>query len=296
MIQAFKNDKRREEVMASYNRIVAKFWPEGTEGELVPTRWGGTHCLLAGDRSKPPLFLFHGVGDNSAVMWALNIGELLKHYRCIAVDTIGGPGLSVPGERFKSGEFDQTEWISEVIDHYGGGKAHLAGVSNGAYMAYQYTVSRPDRVAAAVCLEGGMVVHPLRTMARTMAMMFPEILAPTDRNLLRILKKLSAPGSRVFDDHPLLAEHLVLLLKSHNRNAMFPHRIESYRREQGIALKDKLYFMIGSHYGAKQNSFMKLLQEGGYDFKVIPEAGHGINHEQPEAVNREIVRFLQAGS
>ncbi|OKQ00204.1 alpha/beta fold hydrolase [Paenibacillus sp. P46E] len=42
----------------------------------------------------------------------------------------------------------------------------------------------------------------------------------------------------------------------------------------------------------RKRDFIKLLTDGGFHYKVIPDAGHGINHEQPEAVNREIVSFL----
>ncbi|WP_339157947.1 alpha/beta hydrolase [Paenibacillus sp. FSL W8-0186] len=38
--------------------------------------------------------------------------------------------------------------------------------------------------------------------------------------------------------------------------------------------------------------FLRILDEGKFMYKVIPGAGHGINHEQPERVNAEVVSFL----
>ncbi|WP_460323895.1 alpha/beta fold hydrolase [Paenibacillus sp. YSY-4.3] len=127
---------------------------------------------------------------------------------------------------------------------------------------------------------------------RTLLMMFPEICIPTHQNLLRILKKLSSPHSGVFTKYPWLADHLALLMKSHNQQAMFVHKVEAYNREKGSSAGSRLYFLVAEHRIELQRDFLKILDEGKFQYKVIPDAGHGINHEQPERVNAEIVGFL----
>ncbi len=84
----------------------------------------------------------------------------------------------------------------------------------------------------------------------------------------------------------------MLLMKNHNQQAMFIHKLELYNREKAVAVKEKLYFLIGEYKLDRKRDFIKLLTDGGFRYQVIPGAGHGINHEQPEAVNREIVSFL----
>lgn len=37
----------------------------------------------------------------------------------------------------------------------------------------------------------------------------------------------------------------------------------------------------------------RFLKDGDFRYKVIGDAGHGVNHEQPEIINREIISFLQ---
>jgi len=291
MIKVFKNDAGKEQVLRSYDRIL-EMWATDFQEHRVQTAFGSTYCLTAGSPDKPPLVLFHGVGDNSAVMWALNIRELSKHFYCIAVDTIGGPGKSVPNESFTKKTFNQVEWINQTIDHFGRDIVNLAGVSNGAYMAYNYTAANGERVNKAVCMEGGMVTKPFKAMLQTLMMMFPEILAPTERNLLKVIKKLSSPASDVFERYPILAEHLVLMMKNHNQQAMFAHRIQKYERDKGIAVKDKLYFLIAEHKIHLKKDFIGVLNEGGFRYKVIPNAGHGINHEQPKIIHHEILKFM----
>jgi Predicted hydrolases or acyltransferases (alpha/beta hydrolase superfamily) len=291
VVKAFKNDLRQTQVLNSYNRILAE-WSVDFQEQDVDGKYGTTHCIISGSPEKPPLLLFHGVGDNSAIMWLLNMKELSRHFYCIAVDTIGGPGKSIPNTHYKKGAFDQVEWINEIADHYNIDNFHIAGVSNGAYMAYNYTTVNSDRVNKAVCMEGGMVTKPVKTMIQTLLLMFPHILIPTDRNLLKIIKKLSSPNSTIFNEHPLLAEHLVLLMKSHNQQAMFAHKIEGYDRAKGVAVRDKLYFLMGEHQMNLRGDLMRILDDGGFRYKIIPDAGHGINHERPGIINEEIVQFL----
>ena len=291
MVNVFKSAQAREKVISSYDELL-KLWDTDFEARNIATRYGTTHCLTAGNASNPPLMLFHGVGDNSALMWALNMKALSSRFYCIAVDTLGGPGKSVPNERFTKKFFNQTDWIDELADRFGLETMYAAGVSNGAHMAYHYTVARPERVIRTICLEGGMVKYPLKAMLGTMMMMFPEMLVPTDGNLRKIIRKLSAPSSAVFDVHPQLEDHLVLLMKSHNQRAMFPHQPHKYYKEQGAAARDKLYFLAGDHHSVVKKELVALLETDGFRYGIVHGAGHAINHEQPDRVHREIFQFL----
>lgn len=82
----------------------------------IDTTYGTTHVIACGNEDNPPLVLFHGVGDDSALMWNYNAKFLSEHYRIYAVDTIGGPGKSVPS------------------------------VSHGGYLAQLYALHRLERV------------------------------------------------------------------------------------------------------------------------------------------------------
>lgn len=129
-------------------------------------------------------------------------------------------------------------------------------------------------------------------MIQTLLLMFPEILIPTHQNILKIMKKLSSPNSDIFDKYPSIAEHLVLLMKNHNQQAMFVHKLEKYDKEKGAAIRNKLYFLIAEHRINLRKDFINILDNDGFRYKVIPNAGHGINHEQPDIINNEVIRFL----
>lgn len=195
MIKVFKSEAGKEQVLRSYNELLDAWGTEFQELD-VETPYGTTHCITAGEPESPPLLLLHGVGDNSAVMWLLNMKELSQHFRCIAIDTLGGPGKSVPGELFHKRTFDQVDWINKVADGLKLDQFCVAGVSNGAYMAFNYMVNGPGRALKAVCMEGGIIISPIKSMIHTLMMMFPEILVPTRSNLLKAARKLRLPGLR----------------------------------------------------------------------------------------------------
>ncbi len=225
-------------------------------------------------------------------MWAPNIKGLSEHFFCIAVDTLGGPGKSIPGEKYTKKHFNQQIWINEIADQLHLSTFNIAGVSNGAAMVFNYATKERNKIIKAVCIEGGIVTSPLKSMICTLGMMFPECLFPTKSNMLKVLAKLCSPNSGFIKRYPEIAEHLILLMKSHNRKSMFVHTLEKYNRDKGIAVKDKLYFLIGEHMVNERSEAIKVLNEGAYKYKIIKNAGHALNHEQPEITNKEIIAFL----
>lgn len=291
-MKVFKSEKKRKQVLDSYDQLL-KQWDVEIKEIDVQTKYGATHCILAGDEKNPPLMLFHGVGDNSAVMWILNMKELSRHFYCIAVDTMGGPGKSQPNENFTKKSFSQPDWINQLADHFQLDRFYLAGVSHGGYMVFNYTVKEPHRVEKAVCLEGGMIIeNPMKSMIRTLMLMFPEILLPTRNNMIKIMKKLSTPHSRIYTEHPELVEHMILVMRSHNQIAMTAHPIERYDRESAVKVRNKLYFLFGAYIMEGREKYINVLEDGEFRFKVIEGAGHGVNHDQPAVVHQEMIGFL----
>jgi pimeloyl-ACP methyl ester carboxylesterase len=291
MVSVFKSEKGKEQVLKSYNDLL-KQWDTDIQEIDLQTKYGTTHCINAGNKENPPLLMFHGVGDNSAVMWVLNIKELSRHFYCIAVDTLGGPGKSVPNENYNKKSFSQVDWINEVVELLQLGRFHIIGVSNGACMAYNYTTREKQKIDKVLCLEGGMITNPIKAIVMTLGKMFPEILIPTRKNMIRIMKKFSSPYSEIYTKHPEIVDHLVQVMKNHNQGAMFMHKVEKYDKKSGTVVREKLYFLIGGHMLEDRKEFIDILEDGGFQYKVIKDAGHGINHDQPEIVNNEIIQFL----
>jgi len=229
-MKVYKNAKARKNVLDSYDELL-KMWNVRLEETDIPATYGTTHVITCGDKNNPPLVLFHGVGDNSALMWVYNARDLARYFWVIAVDTIGGPGKSLPNNNYNK-NFDGIRWIDEVLIKFTQDRVFIAGVSNGAYLAQLYGIYRPERVIKIVCLSGTIPVgggSPMKTM---MKIFLPEALFPTKKNTEKLLRKLSGNNSGVFTENPVIMEHYRWLLKGFNNMAMRFHKIISFDDEQ----------------------------------------------------------------
>jgi pimeloyl-ACP methyl ester carboxylesterase len=101
---------------------------------------------VSGNPSTPPLVLFHGSGSNSAA-WIRDAAVWAQSHRVYAVDMIGEPGLSAPS-RPPLGSSAYAEWLDDVWDGLGLQAASVVGVSLGGWLALDFAVRRPHRVAS----------------------------------------------------------------------------------------------------------------------------------------------------
>ncbi|MFF2017434.1 alpha/beta fold hydrolase [Paenibacillus sp. NPDC058177] len=289
VVNPFKKDEGKVLVYKSYQRLLDQ-WGIPVQEKDVPTSYGQTHIITAGQSIHPPLLLFHGVGDNSALMWIYNISELSKHFYVIAVDTIGGPGKSKPNTNYNK-NFDQAIWIDQILQHLKFDSINIAGVSNGAYLASYYTITNPSKVNKMVGLAGGIKV----SMLKMMMLFLPEALLPSsDRTTRKLLRKLCAPNtSIVFEENEELMSHWTYLLKYFNNRSMMFHKYRKFTTNELSILKEKAIYLIGefdrlSNYpGAIEE-----LERNKITYKIIPNAGHGINHEQADRVNEELINYF----
>ena len=273
-------------------------WNVDKKERDIPTSYGTTHVILCGNESNPPLVLFHGVGDNSALMWIFNAEALSRHFWVIAVDTIGGPGKSIPNENYNK-DFDSIKWIDDVLMELDLNKIYIAGTSNGAYLAQYYGIYRPDRINKIICLAGGVPDNSFSSKKSIMAMIkifLPEALFPTKKNINRLIIKLSGKNSLAFTDNAVIMEHYQTLLKGFNNMAMRYHKIEGFNDGQIDLIRNKALYLLGEDDPFLENGDKEIFMK--YEVKVhfFPDVGHGINHEIPDTINALFLDFLLSES
>lgn len=291
MVKIFKSRQGGQKLLDSYDRLLG-LWGVPVEESDVETRYGATHVVAAGDSNLPPLVLFHGVGDNSAIMWVYNAAALAAHFRLYAIDTMGGPGKSRPNGQYGKG-FRQELWLDDVLDGLSLKQAYLAGVSNGAYLAQLYAARRPERVARCACLAGSLALGSGSPLPRMLRLFLPEALFPTERNVRKLLRKLCGENHAAFTDSAELMLHWGLLLRVFNNMAMGYHRIEPLSQQEVDALRNRALFLLGDRDPlAYSQESVALLERQGMQYRVYPRTGHGINHEQAEQINRELIAFF----
>lgn len=291
-MKIYRSEKARNKILSTYDQLIQRWGVDCTERD-VETRYGTTHIVSCGDPHAPPLVLFHGVGDDSALMWIFNAAALAESFHVYAVDTMGGPGKSCPGPGYGK-SFEQAVWMDEVLDGLSLGKVFLAGVSNGGYMVQRYTAERTERVLRCVCMASGIYDQaggsPLKTMLKVF---LPEALFPTKKNVRRLLRKMSGANAAVFTNDELLMTHYRWLLKGFNTMAMGFHKILPFSLEQIRTITDKALFIRGGRdpLGERDRAVATFTKYGARH-EIIEDAGHGINHEHAQDVNRMMLEYF----
>ena len=295
--KVYKNAKAEKAIRESYDALL-KMWGTDIEERDISGQYGTTHVIETGDRNKPPLVLFHGVGDDAALMWVYNAEELGRHFHIYAVDTIGGPGKSVPGEGYDK-TFDDAVWISEILDKLGLDKVFMAGVSNGAYLTQMYMIQHPERVIKGISMAG----VPVKTsgsgkkaaMKAMMKVFLPEALFPNDKNVMKLIRKMTGSHYSAFTENRVVFQHFKQLMTGFRRSAMMNHKVLGFTEEEIFSLSDRLLCIVG-----KKDPFIMLggaqLEEElkRYPLRVefMEDAGHGINHEKAHEVDALIIEFF----
>ena len=295
MVSIYRSKKAEQAILRTYDELL-KEWGVSYEEQMISTRYGATHVISWGKRDGLPVVLFHGVGDDSALMWYYNAKKLGKHFQLFAVDTIGGPGKSKPGEAYGK-MFDDVLWIDDILSGLGMDKVSLIGVSHGGYLVQLYTVKRPKRVqipiAIASCVAAGRRGSPLKNLFK---IFFPEALIPTRKNVQKLLTKMMGEHTEVFTENPLLMEHFFFLMRGFNNMAMKYHRI-SYLSEKEIELlRVKAFFLVGLEDPFEKLGGEAIMREKKMRVKFFEGVGHAINHEIAEQINQEIIHIIENDS
>jgi pimeloyl-ACP methyl ester carboxylesterase len=288
-LNVYKNLKAKQHIYESYDKLLA-LWGIEVEENDVDTFYGTTHVIECGKESNPPLVLFHGVGDDSALMWVYNAKALAEHFKIYAVDTIGGPGKSCPNAQYNK-EFDEIKWLDEVFDQLKLDKFNLAGVSNGSHMAQHYGIIRPERTLKIICMAGGIAnVGSKSPLSRMLKVFLPEALFPTKKNTEKLIKKMTGNNHGAFTQNPAIMEHFRWLLKGFNNMAMSFHKIVLFDETQIKNIRGKVLFLIGeSDPIGDVKASMEKFERYHLDYKFFPNVGHGINHEIADEINELII-------
>lgn len=292
-MKVYRSKKMQQGILRTYD-ILVKQWGIATEELDIDTEYGMTHIITCGEKEKPPLILFHGVGDDSALMWIYNAKYLSRYYRVYAVDTIGGPGKSVPGELYNK-EYDDVLWIDRILDNLAIEKALCAGVSHGGYLVQLYTVCRTERVIKGISISGALAAEKQGSPMSTMMKIFlPEALFPSKKNVKKLMEKLCGENSAVFTENSDIMEHYTCLLKGFNNMAMGYHKVRTFTMDEINVIRDRVVFLVGLEDPFEKMGGATILQENSMQVTFYENAGHGLNHEKAEEINAKIVDIFES--
>ncbi len=234
--------------------------------------------------------------------WESQVQWFSRTHRCITFNARGYPPSDVPAERALYGFEQAADDIAAVLDHLGIDRAHVVGLSMGAYATLVFGIRHRGRASALVAAGVGsgsppdeheaFKRHSLEMAGRFLSEGSRPMAEEMGHSPTRIqLKRKDPLGWNRFMDH--LREHSALGMA--NTLAMYQGQrpsLEAFRGELAalglpvlLAVGDEDEPCLGT------NLWLKALIPGA-GLWMAPNTGHAINLEEPAAFNAQVQLFL----
>lgn len=255
----------------------------------------------------PIVFLHEFAGD--ARSWEPQVRFFGGKYRCITFNARGYPPSGVPDEAARYSQERARDDIRSVLDTLDIAKAHLVGLSMGAFAALHFGFEYPARALSLVIAGCGYGAAPetreqFTAEAEAAARQFEQL------GMAKAAEAYALGPTRVQlrNKNPLAWKQLVEQLAGHSATG-------SALTMRGVQMRrPSLYDLIGKMQSMK---LPVLILTGDEDWPclepallmkrtiptaalaVLPNSGHTLNLEEPDAFNTQLAAFfdkVEAGS
>ncbi|NLF52338.1 MAG: alpha/beta hydrolase [Leptolinea sp.] len=259
----------------------------------ISIQTGRIYLLDPSPENKPAIFLLHGLGTEAS-SWIFQIAALEQAgFRPVAPDLPGFGRSTYTGRRWTIR--DAAKSILQIADALTINKFHIVGISMGGTIALQTAIEYSDRLLGLILINTFATLRPKRwnewsyLVKRYLRARFHGAGAQAEMTARRIFPR---------EDQKELRRELEMHIRQTD-----PGVYKSAMRELGL---------FDARHSLKQLSVPSLLITGENDTTVplenqcelgeglsgcrqvmIANAGHGVIIDQPDAVNDNLLKFLQ---
>jgi pimeloyl-ACP methyl ester carboxylesterase len=262
-----------------------------------------TRVIEAGEGDA--LVLIHGVGA-SAELFARNVMNLARHFHVYAVDALYHGYSSLEPYDAEHRVERQAEAVLDFMDAVGMPWAHIEGESMGAGIAFYLGLHHPDRCGKLILNSGSYYVDFKRTFPDTPegALLIPLCRASVEsfsRETVRArMEYLVAAPAHLTDElvdvqYALYADPAIResMKKVYGVTAPRP-RLMNYSEETATTLKPPVLVMWTDRNrgaGPELGEYLAGVIPGA-QYRLIENAAHWPQWEQPEAHDEAVLAFL----
>jgi pimeloyl-ACP methyl ester carboxylesterase len=291
----YKTETGKNISHASYDKAM-RLWNIDFREEYVVTDYGKSHVIVSGQVNGQPLVLLPGLFAD-ATMWYANVSELSNNYRVYTLDMLNYGGKGEPDGKVIKDIKDYNIWVDQIFKHFNINKASVAGLSYGSWLALALAREKPSIISSLMLLDpsetfmpmnGGIVWKGFKAF-----MFFP--------NREKYRKFFDWLGGGYSDEKMnVWFEHMLNVIEfgSTKMTDVPMHRI--YKPEELTMINFPVLVMAGGKpilYKDPQGFKSSVLKAIPHAKVVIVEgAGHGLNMERPEEVNKEMIEFLNSNT
>lgn len=247
------------------------------------------------------LFLHEYAGDHRS--WGQQVAALKGRFRCLAVSSRGYPPSDCPDAPDAYSQDLMNADALAVLDAAGVEKAHVTGLSMGAFTALQLVQFHPDRVISAIAVAGGSgsaqdpaAREGFVTEALGLAAMMEKSGVVPAEAMCKGPTRIQLKGK----DEAAWAMSVEHLAGHPARSAAHMlRRVQVGRpslREQAAtlaAVKAPVMLMVGDEDTSclHVNIWLKQVMASAR-LMVFPACGHALNLEEPELFNQALTGFV----
>ncbi|MBK5004914.1 acetoin dehydrogenase dihydrolipoyllysine-residue acetyltransferase subunit [Pseudomonas sp. S32] len=234
-----------------------------------------------------PLVLVHGFGGDLN-NWLFNHPALAAERRVIALDL---PGHGESAKALQRGDLDElAETVLALLDHLGIAKAHLAGHSMGGAVCLNIARMAPQRVASL------SLIASVGLGERINGQYLQGFVAAANRNALK------PQMAQLFADPALVTRQMLEDMLKFKRLEGVDGALRQLASglAEGDTQRHDLRHVLAQQpalviWGGK-DAIIPASHAEGLDVEVllVPEAGHMVQMEAAEAVNRSMLAFLRS--
>ena len=288
-IPTFRSHAGELEYVAAYDAALEQ-WPVPYEEIWVPTRFGDTHVIDSGAKDAIPVVLLHPSGS-AATIWCRNVGPLTKHFRTLAVDTIGEPNKSVLTRAIERGHQRQdfANWMTDLLNGLKIESAHVVGNSFGGFLAMNAVTYLPERVRKCV------LISPAATFLQIWPWYWHFVPAGILGSLTGSRRIFLRAYKWIWQDFPI--DERISRLRELNAVEGHPrHSFPAVFSDSELqSIRTPILLLVGDHeviYEPQRVIRQASRLVAGLRAKIITDANHNAEYTAADAVNKEIGEFL----
>lgn len=276
-----------------------RWYPAGTGLTPRYVTVDGTRLRYVDTGSGPAVVLVHGLGG-SIYSWRFAIEPIARAgYRVIAFDNRGFGGSAKPDTGYSNDDY--TRLLVDLLDSLHVADAVLVGHSMGGEIAAAAALAAPARVRGLVLIDASGYGPSLPWYLRYVRWPVIGRLALDFRGrgiTARILRSTFGDPSRVTADEidqyyapvpdPAFAHALYMLLRRFDFDAL--------RGRLGAVAAPTLVIWGGRDRIVPVSDGLAMMQDlPRAVFVLVPQGGHNVQEERPDAVDRAVIAFLREG-
>ncbi len=285
-VSGFRSSEDAQRYFDIYDRLVQVHWPVPHEELDLTAAFGATRVRVSGSAGAVPLVLLHPT-TGSSVGWYPLIATLCQDRQVYTPDTIGGAGRSIQTEPITTGD-DLADWLGELLDQLGLDRIHLAGYSEGGWIAALYAaLSKPSgRLASLTLIEpaGAIETVPTRFIAGMVFRAVRVLLARDKRAAVARLNQWMNGDVELTDGQ---VEMLEAAMGSFRQKLPRPKRLDD---DQLRRITMPTLLLLGADtklfnpYRARDRAVSLL---PAVEVEIIPD-GHGVAFQYPDLVTERL--------